>query len=83
MNEKLLFSHVKNIYPDEWEKFNITKMGVKPYQVLPELLENSIKQGFLSKQNDSLLIKLHMKFKLFRFLLLVLFLISIICLTRT
>jgi len=81
MNEKLLFSHIKKLYPDEWEKFNITKMGVKPYEVLPELLENSIKQGFLSKQNDSLLAKLRMKFKLFKFLSLGLFLASILCLT--
>jgi hypothetical protein len=76
-NEKLLFSHIKNTYPAEWQKFNITKMGVKPYEVLPEVMGNSIKQGFLSQQHDLKLLKLYKRFKLFKYLSFGVFLIVI------
>ena len=54
-----LLNHVKNTYPSEWEKMNITKMGVKAQTMLPIFIGNSLKDGFLSKQGDDVLVKLH------------------------
>jgi hypothetical protein len=79
-NEKLLLSHIQQLYPDEWDKFTTTKMGVKPNEVLPDLLKSSIQYGFLSTQNDSQLIYLYKKFKLYKYLSLGLFIVSILCL---
>ncbi|KMT63730.1 hypothetical protein [Catenovulum maritimum] len=57
--EKKLLNHVKNTYPSEWETMNVTKMGVKAYSILPSLIGNSLKTGFLSQQDDDVLVKLH------------------------
>lgn len=58
MVEYKLRDHIKNNYPEEWAKANESKMGVKASQSRPIFLSDSMRTGYLSKQNDSTLNRL-------------------------
>ncbi|PCK29675.1 hypothetical protein [Pseudoalteromonas piscicida] len=58
---KKIATHVKNVYPDEWNKLCENKMGMNITTASFANLEESMKNGFLSKQKDPLVQSFHRK----------------------
>ncbi|MCG9760909.1 MULTISPECIES: hypothetical protein [Pseudoalteromonas] len=57
-------AHVQNVYPDEWNKLCNNRMGMNITTISFANLEESMKNGFLSKQKDPLIQNFHRKDKL-------------------
>jgi len=60
---KKLQIHIKYAYPNEWDKLSLNKMGMKESNAKSANMEESIKSGFLSKQQDPLIVNFHRKDK--------------------
>ncbi|PAY02671.1 hypothetical protein CKO50_03235 [Pseudoalteromonas sp. HM-SA03] len=58
---KKIKTHVQNVYPDEWNKLCENKMGMNITTASFINLEESMKNGFLSKQKDPLIQSFHRK----------------------
>jgi len=56
--------HVKETYPDEWDKLCENKMAMKASTAQTANLEESMKNGFLSKQKDPLINRFYFKDRL-------------------
>ncbi|KMT64988.1 hypothetical protein [Catenovulum maritimum] len=57
---KELNDHIKANYPEEWEKSIESKMGVNSAATSSVYLNDSMKTGFISEQNDKTVIKLRL-----------------------
>jgi len=57
-------AHVKEVYPNEWDKICVNKMGMNNSTAKSANLEESMKSGFLSQQHDPLIINFHRKDRL-------------------
>ena len=56
-NSRKLQNHIKNEYPNEWERVSANKMKMNIKNIRPIALNDSLKYGFLSQQNDEMLTK--------------------------
>lgn len=54
-------AHIQNVYPDEWNKLCNNRMGMNITTISFANLEESMKNGFLSKQKDPLIQSFHRK----------------------
>lgn len=54
--------HVKDKYPEEWENVSANQMKMNIQTIRPVALNDSLKYGFLSQQNDPVLIQ-YLKFE--------------------
>jgi len=62
---KRLQTHIKETYPNEWDKLCANKMGMNESTAKEANIEESIKSGFLSQQQDSLIVNFQRKDKNF------------------
>jgi len=70
--------HVKDKYPKEWANVSSNKMKMNIKNIRPVALNDSLKYGFLSQQNDPVLIQ-YLKFeKLFNFIGVMLIIVGLI-----
>lgn len=52
-----LQKHVKGKYPKEWENVSSNRMKMNIKSIRPVALNDSLKYGFLSQQNDPVIIR--------------------------
>jgi len=61
---KKLQAHVKSVYPTEWKKLCVNKMGMNETTAKAANMEESLTSGFLSQQQDPVINNFRRKDKL-------------------